>query len=48
MCNRNCVIDGVEFKNGDWINFSVWAIHHSDKYWNEPNEFRPERLESEV
>ena len=44
-CNKDCIIDGIELKEGDWIQMSVWSLHHSDKYWHEPYEFRPERCE---
>lgn len=44
MCNQDCIIDGIEFKNEDWVMFSVWAVQHSDKFWEEPSAFKPERF----
>ena len=42
-CNADCELDGLRFLKGDWIQFSIWGIHHSEKYWPEPERFMPER-----
>ena len=37
------VIGGKEIKPGDRIAMFAYGVHHSPKYWEEPEEFRPER-----
>jgi cytochrome P450 len=36
-------IDGKEIKVGDRITLFAYGVHHSAKYWDEPEAFRPER-----
>ncbi len=36
-------IDGKEIKPGDRIVMFAYGVHHSAKYWDEPEAFRPER-----
>ena len=43
ICTAPCVIDGHQYNVGDWIIFSIWGVQHSDEYWTEPEEYRPER-----
>ncbi len=38
------VIDGKEIKVGDRIVLFGYGAHHSKKYWEEPEEYRPERF----
>ena len=37
------VIDGKEIRPGDRIAMFAYGVHHSPKYWDQPEEFRPER-----
>ncbi len=37
------VIDGKEIRPGDRVALFAYGAHHSPKYWDEPEEFRPER-----
>ncbi len=42
------VIDGKEIRAGDRIVLFAYGTHHSAKYWEEPEEFRPERFMGEA
>jgi cytochrome P450 len=37
------VIDGKEIRPGDRVALFSYGVHHSPKYWEDPEEFRPER-----
>ncbi len=36
-------IGEVEIRKGDRVAMFAYGVHHSPKYWDEPEEFRPER-----
>ncbi len=42
------VIDGKDIKAGDRIVLFAYGTHHSAKYWEDPEEFRPERFMGEA
>lgn len=42
------VINGHSVPGGTHLYMSVYAIHRNPKYWEDPNEFRPERFEPEA
>jgi cytochrome P450 len=44
VANKPDVIDGKEIKVGDRIVLFAYGTHHSPKYWEEPEAFRPERF----
>ena len=42
------IIDGKEIREGDRIVLFAYGTHHSAKYWEEPEAFRPERFMGEA
>jgi cytochrome P450 len=43
VANVDDVIDGHAIRKGDRIVMFAYGVHHSAKYWENPEEFRPER-----
>ena len=43
VASKPDVIDGKEIRPGDRVTLFSYGAHHSPKYWEEPEEFRPER-----
>jgi cytochrome P450 len=39
------VVSGQKIRAGDRVVLLPYLIHHSEKYWDNPEEFRPERFE---
>jgi len=37
-------INGTKLYKGYNINIGIYLLHYNDKYWNEPEKFRPERF----
>ncbi|XP_065055850.1 cytochrome P450 3A17-like [Rhopilema esculentum] len=42
--DESCVINGVHFKQGMGVLIPIYALHRDEKYWPEPNDFKPERF----
>jgi cytochrome P450 len=42
--SKSCALAGVPVNPGDTLNLSVFGIHHSSDYWEDPEVFRPERF----
>ncbi|CAI0374059.1 unnamed protein product [Linum tenue] len=43
-CGEDCEIDGFQVKAKEKAIVNIWAISRDPKYWNDPEEFRPERF----
>lgn len=41
------VVDGVHIPAGAMIALSIYGVHHSEKYWDAPESFRPARFSKE-
>ena len=44
-CKKTTVVNGVTIPKGAAIVVPISLIHHSPLYWNNPEEFDPERLQ---
>ena len=42
-CQKTCTIEGVTFVEGSRILTPNYEIHHSPEYWEDPDQFIPER-----
>ena len=42
-CQKTCTIEGVTFVEGSRILTTNYEIHHSPEYWEDPEQFIPER-----
>ncbi len=43
VASKPDVIDGKEIRPGDRVALFAYGAHHSDKYWDNPEQFSPER-----
>uniref|UniRef100_A0A914DF90 Cytochrome P450 n=1 Tax=Acrobeloides nanus TaxID=290746 RepID=A0A914DF90_9BILA len=43
LCTKPITINGIEFKENFTFSIPIYAIHHDEKYYPNPDEFDPER-----
>ena len=44
VCSRDVIFDGYYIKKGTILFPNLWFIHHDEKLWHDPWNFRPERF----
>ena len=44
VCSRDVTLEGYHIKKGALIFSNLWFIHHDEKLWHDPWNFRPERF----
>ncbi|CAD6255851.1 unnamed protein product [Miscanthus lutarioriparius] len=45
-CRETCQVMGYDIPKGTWVFLHVWAICRDAKYWEDAEEFKPERFEN--
>lgn len=46
-CARDCTLsNGLRVKKGQLVAIPVFALQNDPEYWEEPDEFRPERFDT--
>ncbi|XP_078154075.1 desmethyl-deoxy-podophyllotoxin synthase-like [Carex rostrata] len=46
LCKESCQILGYTIPTGARIVINAWALGRNPEYWNDPDEFKPERFET--
>ena len=47
MTDTNLTSDGIRLPRGTNVAIMIDALHRVEEFWDEPNEFRPERFNRE-
>ena len=45
-CQKTCTIGGVTILEGSLVVIPIYSLHHSPEYWENPEEFEPERCDN--
>ena len=43
-CEKTCTIKDVTIVKGARVQIPIYSLHHSSEYWEEPEQFIPERF----
>ena len=44
VCVNDCIVQGLRIKKGFKIQMPIYAAHHSEEFFSEPEKYRPERF----
>ncbi|KAK9155496.1 hypothetical protein Sjap_002976 [Stephania japonica] len=45
-CMDQCKVNGYDISPGTWVMVNMWAIGRNHEYWDNPDEFCPERFKN--
>ncbi|RDD39816.1 Cytochrome P450 3A14 [Trichoplax sp. H2] len=46
-CGEDCTIEGYHFSEGTSVVYPIYGLHHDTRYWENPEDFDPERFSEE-
>ena len=47
-CNKTTIVNGVTIPEGAVVTIPISLLHHSTKYWKDPETFDPERYKIQL